>query len=148
MSAYDDQVRAAAIRYGIPPDLAIAQMNAESAGNPTAVSSAGAIGLFQLMPATAAELGVNPLDPVQNIDGGMRYLRQMYDKFGSWDLALAGYNAGPGNVSRGVIPTETTSYVSKILSAIGLSPQDPTLARLISDLRRPGLPVRPPIRRA
>jgi len=147
MSAYDDAVRAAALRYGVPPDLAIAQMNAESSGDPNARSPVGAVGLFQLMPATAVELGVDPYDPYQNIDGGMRYLRQQYDRFGSWDLALAGYHSGAGNVQAGNLGPAAVAYVNRILSAIGLSPQDPTMARLILASRQPGRPLKPPIRR-
>jgi soluble lytic murein transglycosylase-like protein len=72
------------------------------------------------MPGTAANLGVDPHDPAQNLEGGARYLRQMYDKFGSWRLALAAYNAGPGAVEQhgGVPPyRETTRYVKKILGS-------------------------------
>lgn len=107
----------AANRYGIPPDLAMRLLGAESNFNPTAVSPKGAYGLGQLMPGTAAELGVDPTDPVQNLDGSMRYLRQQYDEFGSWPLATAAYNAGPGAVRKynGIPPyRETQNYVAKI----------------------------------
>lgn len=83
-------------QYGIPQELFLRQIGAESAWNPSAVSSAGALGLAQLMPSTARYLGVDPLNPVQNLEGGAKYLRQQYDKFGDWGLALAAYNAGPG----------------------------------------------------
>jgi len=117
---YTSSVIASANKYGVDPNLALAVMQAESGGNPGAVSGAGAIGLFQLMPATASGLGVNPSDPLQNIDGGVRYLKQQLDAFGGdVSLALAGYNAGPGNVAKygGVPPfPETQNYIQKVLS--------------------------------
>ena len=78
------------------------------------MSHKGALGLAQLMPQTAAVLGVDPLDAAQNLEGGARYLRQQYNTFGDWRLALAAYNAGPGAVERyGDVPpyAETQSYV-------------------------------------
>ena len=95
-------------------------MKHESGGRASAVSSAGAIGLTQLMEATARELGVNPWNPEENLMGGARYLKQMYNKFGRWDLALAAYNAGPGNVSKGYIPNSTKQYVKNVLSSAGM----------------------------
>lgn len=111
-----DKVLEAAHRHGVPGDLAIRQARQESGFNQSAVSSAGAIGVMQLMPATARELGVNPYDLDQNIEGGMRYLRQMYSLFGSWPLALAAYNAGPGKMrkvldGKAALPSETAKYV-------------------------------------
>jgi soluble lytic murein transglycosylase-like protein len=121
---YRSTIIDAANRYGVPTDLALAVAQAESSYNPSAVSSKGAIGLFQLMPATARELGVDPRIPEQNIDGGVRYLKQMYNRFGDWTLALAAYNAGPGNVAKynNTVPPfgETKSYVAKILESLGL----------------------------
>ena len=105
---------------GVPPDLFLRLVNQESRFNPDAVSSAGAIGLSQLMPGTARDLGVDPRDPVQNLTGGARYLRQQLDAFNQPDLALAAYNAGPGNVRKynGIPPfEETQNYVSTILGA-------------------------------
>ncbi|MEM1129673.1 MAG: lytic transglycosylase domain-containing protein [Pseudomonadota bacterium] len=110
----------AARRHGIPESLFLRLVQQESAWNPTARSHKGAIGLAQLMPGTARVLGVNPHDPHQNLDGGARYLRQQYEAFGSWRLALAAYNAGPGAVEKhnGVPPyRETRNYVRKILGS-------------------------------
>jgi soluble lytic murein transglycosylase-like protein len=110
--------REAAQRHGIPEDLFLRLVQQESGWNPNAVSNKGATGLAQLMPQTAASLGVDPTIPSQNLDGGARYLRKMYDKFGSWRLALAAYNAGPGAVEKhGGIPpyAETKNYVIAIL---------------------------------
>lgn len=107
-----------AVKYGIDPDLFVRQINAESAFNPNAVSSAGAIGLGQLMPSTAKELGVDPNDPLQNLDGAARYMKQQLDRFGDPALALAAYNAGPSRVAKAQgVPNieETQNYVSKIL---------------------------------
>lgn len=107
----------AATRHGIPEGLFLRLVQQESGWNATARSVKGALGLAQLMPATARGLGVDPLDPVQNLDGGARYLRMQFETFGSWDLALAAYNAGPGAVTRyGGIPpfAETRNYVQVI----------------------------------
>lgn len=116
-SAYLPHARAAARKHGIPEDLFLRLVQQESGWNPNARSHKGAQGLAQLMPGTAAKLGVNASDPVQNLEGGARYLRMMYNTFGSWKLALAAYNAGPGAVTkyRGVPPyRETTNYVRVI----------------------------------
>ncbi len=115
---YRDTAYRIALEEGVDPDLFMRLISAESSFNPNAVSSAGAYGLAQLMPGTAADLGVDPTDPVQNLRGGARYLRQQIDKFGDTSLALAAYNAGPGNVSKyGGIPPfeETQNYVNKIM---------------------------------
>lgn len=109
-------------KHRIPPALFVRLVTQESAWNPNAVSHKGAIGLAQLMPGTARLLGVNPHDPHQNLEGGARYLRQQYDTFGSWQLALAAYNAGPGAVrEHGGVPPyrETRNYVKAILGLPG-----------------------------
>jgi soluble lytic murein transglycosylase-like protein len=110
--------KAAANRHGIPEDLFLRLVQQESGWNPGAVSHKGATGLAQLMPGTAQKLGVDINNPHENLEGGARYLRMMYNKFGSWRLALAAYNAGPGAVEKhGGIPpfTETKNYVKAIL---------------------------------
>lgn len=112
-----EMAKSAARRNNVPEDLFLRLVQQESAWNPNAVSSVGAMGLAQLMPGTAQYLRVNARDPYQNLDGGARYLRKQYDAFGSWRLALAAYNAGPGAVQRhgGVPPfRETRNYVRVI----------------------------------
>lgn len=117
-SQYLPVAREMARRHGIPEDLFLRLVKQESNWNPEAKSNKGALGLAQLMPGTARELGVNPRDPRQNLEGGARYLAQQYRAFGSWRLALAAYNAGPGAVQKhgGVPPfRETRQYVKAIL---------------------------------
>lgn len=112
-----ETARAAAVRHGIPADLFLRLIQQESGWNPRAQSVKGALGLAQLMPDTARDLGVDPLVPEQNLDGGARYLRAQYDAFGTWRLALAAYNAGPGAVEQyqGVPPyAETQNYIRVI----------------------------------
>jgi soluble lytic murein transglycosylase-like protein len=117
----DRLARTVARRYELDEELVSAVVRAESGYDPAAVSRVGAVGLMQLMPATAAELEVDdPFDPEQNLDGGVRYLKWMLDRFeGEVDLALAAYNAGPAAVDRyGGIPPypETQSYIRRVLS--------------------------------
>jgi soluble lytic murein transglycosylase-like protein len=118
---------AAALKYGLPRELVRSVMAAESAYQPNAVSSKGAIGLMQLMPGTAKDLGVNPHDPAQNVDGGTRYLRDLLLKFdGRLWHALAAYNAGPGAVLKyNAVPPyrETRNYVDRIDRAYRKSTQ-------------------------
>ncbi|WP_139800812.1 transglycosylase SLT domain-containing protein [Geothermobacter hydrogeniphilus] len=114
-----DIIRFFADQYGLEEALVRAVIKVESDYDPSVVSSKGAMGMMQLVPTTAAEMDVvNPLDLVDNIRGGSRYLRKMLDRFhGDLDLALAAYNAGPGAVSRygGVPPyAETMNYVRKV----------------------------------
>lgn len=114
---YLQMARAAAQRYNVPEDLFLRLVQQESNWRPNALSHKGAIGLAQLMPFTASNLGVDPHDPKQNLDGGARYLSQQYRTFGNWRLALAAYNAGPQAVQKygGVPPyLETQNYVRKI----------------------------------
>ncbi|TVP65006.1 MAG: lytic transglycosylase domain-containing protein [Nitriliruptor sp.] len=111
-------ITTAAKANGLDPRLFAALVWSESWCNPDAVSWAGALGLAQLMPSTAASLGVDPWVPEQNLDGGARYLSQQISRFGSVELGLAAYNAGPGAVTRyGGIPPfpETQNYVPTLL---------------------------------
>jgi hypothetical protein len=120
--SYREAASAAAARHGIPEDLFLRQIGAESAWNANALSPAGAIGLGQLMPGTAADLGVNPHDPMENLDGAARYMADQYRRFGDWRLAAAAYNAGPGAVQKygGVPPyDETQAYVAKLFGEGG-----------------------------
>lgn len=115
-------VGSAAAGSGVPQDLLTALLQTESGFDPGAVSSAGAEGIAQIMPGTAASLGVDPFDPQQAVPAAARLLRSYYDRFGSWRLALAAYNAGPGAVERfgGVPPyPQTESYVARIESLSG-----------------------------
>ncbi len=109
--------RTAARKHNVPEELFLRLVQQESGWNPQAKSHKGALGLAQLMPQTAQLLGVDPRDPVQNLEGGARYLSWQYKKFKSWRLALAAYNAGPEAVEKhgGVPPyAETQNYVKVI----------------------------------
>lgn len=117
---YGDLFAQAGARFGVPAALLAGVAKTESGFNPNAVSSAGARGLMQFMPGTAKDLGINPLSPADAINGAARYLSSHLREFGSTDLALAAYNAGPGAVRKygGVPPySETQNYVRKVNDA-------------------------------
>lgn len=107
-------------KYGIDKKLILAVIQQESSFNPNSTSSAGAMGLMQLMPGTASELGVNnAYDINQNVDGGTKYLKSLLNTFGSYKMAIAAYNAGPGAVEKSgdniaKLPSETQDYVAKV----------------------------------
>jgi soluble lytic murein transglycosylase-like protein len=117
--AYDRMIADSARQHGLPAALVKAVIATESNFNARAVSRKGALGLMQLMPETADMLGVDPLQPDENVDGGARYLRQLWERFGDLTHALAAYNAGPGSIERyGGMPPfpETQQYVRRVLS--------------------------------
>jgi cell wall-associated NlpC family hydrolase len=121
-TAYDQLFQQAGAKYGVSPALLASVARAESGLDPRAVSKAGAQGLMQLMPATASSLGVNAFDPAQAVDGAARLLKSHLDTFGSTELAVAAYNAGPAAVRRygGVPPySETQTYVRRVLAGMG-----------------------------
>jgi len=123
---YREAIAAAEAKHGIPETLLARLLYQESRYREDIItgktaSSAGALGIAQFMPATAAELGIDPLEPGQAIDGAALYLRRLYDQLGDWAAALAAYNWGIGNVKKkGVVnaPTETRLYITQILSDV------------------------------
>jgi hypothetical protein len=120
-SSYNQMIRSASFKYDIEPSLIKALITVESNWDSSAVSKKGAIGLMQIMPATATDMKIiNPYDPGQNIEAGTRYLRFMLDRFeGNLALALAAYNAGPTTVEKsGGVPAiaETRNYIKKVLT--------------------------------
>ena len=116
-----------AVAQGVDPSVALAIANQESGFNQAAVGTSGEVGVFQLMPATAASVGVTDRTNLsQNIYGGIAYFKQMLNQFGgNVAQALAAYNAGPGAVTSGRIPSSTQSYVSKILGVLGIGSSAP-----------------------
>jgi soluble lytic murein transglycosylase-like protein len=116
LKPYDIYIRHYSRIHDLDPNLVRAVIYVESAGDPNAVSVDGAMGLMQLMPATAGDMGVkSPHEPAQNIFGGTRYLSRLMDRFGSLDLALWAYNAGPELVKRKRLPLETRRYIPKVM---------------------------------
>ena len=126
---YAQAISSAAVRNNVDPSLALEVAIAESNLNPNAVSPAGAIGIMQLMPATAAQYGADPTDPLENIDAGTAFLGDLLNQFGGNAVAtLAAYNWGPGNVRSAMsrygqnwlahAPAETQNYVGKILGNV------------------------------
>jgi soluble lytic murein transglycosylase-like protein len=125
--SFDPQIKMEADRQGVAPELLRAVISAESAFVPCAVSDKGAMGLMQLMPGTAQAMGVSdPMDPADNLRGGVRYLGQLLERYGGdLTLALSAYNAGPALVDKyGGIPPipETQNYVREILKKISVTP--------------------------
>jgi len=120
LAMWEDKIQELCEIYGVDPHLVRSVMQMESGGNPNAISRAGAIGLMQLMPGTAKGLGVDPKDPHKNLEGGIKYLAQLSDKYnGDLTKTLAAYNAGSGRVdSYGGIPPfpETQRYVKNVLA--------------------------------
>ncbi|RJR33858.1 MAG: lytic transglycosylase domain-containing protein [Deltaproteobacteria bacterium] len=114
--AFESMIKNASVRHQVPEELVKAVIKVESNFNPQATSHMGAMGLMQLMPGTARDLGVTrPYDPGQNINGGTKYLRELLDRYdGDVPKAVAAYNCGPGNVERGRLPQETRSYLKLV----------------------------------
>ena len=129
MPTVPELVMQTASAHGVDPRLAFEVASKESAFKQTAISPKGAIGVMQLMPATAAQLGVNPHNLADNIKGGVIYLRQQLTRFGDTAKALAAYNCGPGCVAQAIaargsewftaMPGETRNYVQAILGRLG-----------------------------
>ncbi len=126
---YGAAIAAAEVKYNLPPMLWARQLWQESRFREDIITgkvrdAAGSIGIAQFQAATAAQYGVDPLDPFASIDAGARYMRDLYNRFGTWSLALAAYNWGPENVARkgyAAAPASTKAYVSSILADVGLS---------------------------
>lgn len=124
---YRPLIESAEAKHGLPAGLLSRLLYQESRYRTDIITGAtrsrvGALGIAQFMPATAAEMGIDPLDPAQAIDGAAKYLRRLHDNFKDWSLALAAYNFGWGNVERGrAWPAETIAYVSEISTDVGLA---------------------------
>ena len=149
MSIRNDII-SAANRYGVPPELALAVAMQESnlrhydASGNVIRGAAGEYGIFQLMPPTAAGLNVDPRDPSQNIDGGVRYLAEQYSRFGDWRKALTAYNAGPGTVlnpsARPTAFAQGSAYASQVLAR---TPSTLQITEQPGGVRVPSPPVIP-----
>lgn len=123
-------------KLGVDPYVALSIAKIESNFNASVKSPKGAIGLFQLTPSTAQKLGVNPYIVSENIEGGLKYYQMLYKKYGSMDLALAAYNAGPGNVAKynGIPPfTSTKNFINNIKRECSSFKADQKLQTYISD---------------
>lgn len=131
-----EQITAIAERWGVDPRLALEVARRESNFNQSAISPKGAVGIMQLMPATAAGLGVNPYNLVENIEGGVRYLAQFLQQYaGDLQRTLAAYNWGPGNLAAAIqkygqqwiayIPQETKNYLRDVLAGLGAGATQP-----------------------
>ena len=115
-SRTNEAIRDASLRFTVDGGLIRSVIRHESAYDPRAVSTMGAMGLMQLMPATARAMGAAcPFDPRQNVLAGTRYLRRLRDRLGSWPRAVAAYHAGPRRVESGRVPSETRYYVRRVL---------------------------------
>jgi len=137
--AYDGLIKNAAARYQVPEELVKAVIKVESNFNPKATSHMGAMGLMQLMPGTARDLGVRrPYDPQENINGGTKYLRELLDRYdGNVPMAVAAYNCGMRNVEKGRLPQETRSYLQLVSRHYG--------GRQVLSKPRAGQPVPVPV---
>ena len=129
-SSIQSLITSVANQFGVPPSIALAVAQKESGFNQAAVGAAGELGVMQLMPATAAGLGVDPSDLTQNVTGGVSLLASLYQQFGDWSDALAAYNAGPTHLAAG------QPYASSILGSINLdsTPSDSIMADLTDGL--------------
>ena len=106
---------AAAEKYDVPVNLFLAQIQLESHWDPNAVSRAGAEGIAQFMPDTAAGWGIDPFNPEEALDAAAHYMHNLYEKFGDWNYALAGYNGGPNSLSRDEpLPQWALDYINKV----------------------------------
>lgn len=124
-------------KLGVDPCIALSIAKIESNFNPASKSPRGAIGLFQLTPLTAKKLGVNPYVARENVEGGLKYYKMLYNKYGSMDLALAAYNAGPGNVAKykGVPPfSATKNFIKNIKKEYNTFKADEATQNIISDM--------------
>lgn len=126
-------ITSVANQLGVPPSIALGVAQKESGFNQSAVGQAGEIGVFQLMPATAAGLSVDPSDLTQNVQGGVGLLASLYKQYGNWTQALEAYNAGPTAVNQGTVPASSVSYASSILGSVSLD-STPTADSVTADL--------------
>lgn len=132
---FESDYQSASTAFGVPLNILLWQGQQESNFDPSAVSSAGAIGIAQFMPGTAQQFGIDPYSASQSINAQAKYMSQLYAEFGSWTAALAAYNWGPGNLSNAIsqygpswadwspyAPGQTQNYVANILGGAGLVP--------------------------